>query len=266
MSFVWRYNIQSQIFLALLGSGVTAVATSIGAIPALAADHVSQKTQDTLMGFSAGVMLAASSFSLINPALKLASDDFTPLNAAILVGICILTGAGFLHLCNRYVPHEHFFTGREGGPTQIELKRIWLFVFAIALHNFPEGLAVGSGLGSQDLGVALPILTGIALQDMPEGFVVAMALISARYSRGRALWVAVITGIVEALAALLGYVATVEIRKALPWALSFAGGSMLYVVSNEMIPESHQKEYAQYATAGLMGGFVLMMILDTALG
>lgn len=256
----------SPLFMALLGAGVTAFATSIGAIPALMAQKTSQRTQDTLMGFSAGVMLAATSFSLINPALRLGAEQFSKLNAALMVGLCVLLGAAFLHLCNRYIPHEHFETGREGGPSQIELKRIWLFVFAIALHNFPEGLAVGSGTGSQSLELALPILVGIGLQDIPEGFVVAMALITARYSAKQALWVAVVTGIIEAIAALIGFAATVQMQSLLPWALSFAGGSMLYVISDEMIPESHKKEHASHATVGLMIGFVMMMVLDTALG
>lgn len=256
-----------QIPLILLGSAVTALATSVGALPALVAARVSERTQDTLMGFSAGVMLSASSFSLINPALRLAAEGQSDrLTGALCVGLSILTGAAFLHLCNRLIPHEHFFTGREGGPSKVTLKRIWLFVFAITLHNFPEGLAVGSGIGSQSLQLAMPILTGIALQDMPEGFVVAMALISARYSPKQALGVAIITGIVEACAAFIGYFATAQVQSLLPWALAFAGGAMLYVISDEMIPESHHKEHAQSATAGLMVGFVLMMVLDTALG
>ncbi len=256
-----------NLHFALVASAITAIATSLGALPVFFINRVSQRTQDALMGFSAGVMLAASSFSLIIPALRLFSEAYpNRMTSGLLVSLGILLGAAFLHLCNRYVPHEHFFKGREGSPSPLVLKRIWLFVFAITLHNFPEGLAVGSGAGSQNLAVALPILTGIALQDIPEGFVVAMALLSAKYSARLALGVAVLTGIIEALAALLGYFATVQIQPLLPWTLAFAGGAMLYVVSDEIIPESHTKENSQFATAGLMVGFVLMMFLDTALG
>jgi zinc transporter, ZIP family len=203
---------------------------------------------------------------LIIPALRLMGERHPDkITSALLVAIAILLGAGLLHLCNKFVPHEHFFTGPEGGADHSKLKRIWLFVFAITLHNFPEGLAVGTGTGSQSWDLAAPILTGIALQDIPEGFVVAMALISARYSSAQALAVAVITGLVEAVAALIGFMAMIQMTAILPWALAFSGGAMLYVVSDEMIPESHQKENAEYATAGLMVGFVLMMFLDTAL-
>jgi ZIP family zinc transporter len=260
-------EMESTLSLALLGAFVTFASTGIGALPALFMSRVSDKTQDTLMGFSAGVMLSASSFSLIIPALKLSRGYLpVPLLSATAVGVCILGGAVVLHLCNQFIPHEHFFTGTEGGPSPLKLKRIWLFVLAITLHNFPEGLAVGTGMGSQSWELGLPILVGIGLQDLPEGFVVAMALLSVGYSLRQALGVAIFTGVVEAVAALLGYFAMLQVQSLLPWALALAGGAMLYVVSDEMIPESHQKENSKYATAGLMLGFVLMMVLDVALG
>lgn len=254
--------------LVLLGSAVTALATGLGALPALGVHRLSARSQNVLMGFSAGVMLSASSFSLINPALRLVvegSAEGKTLNA-LFVGLAILGGGAFLHLCNRFVPHEHFVSGREGGISSVRLKRIWLFVFAITLHNFPEGLAVGSGMGSQSFSLALPIVTGIALQDFPEGFVVAAALIGAGYTRWQGLWVAFLTGVVEAGAALLGFFATSFVTALLPWSLAFAGGAMIYVVSDEIIPESHRKDHASEATAGLLFGFVLMMVLDVALG
>lgn len=256
-----------EIPYAYTASAITALATSLGAVPALFIHRVSQRVQDTLLGFSAGVMLAASSFSLIIPALNLFESSYhSKITGALLVSVSVLLGAAFLYLCNRLIPHKHFFKSREGGPSSVTLRRIWLFVFAITLHNFPEGLAVGSGAGSENMDLALPILTGIALQDIPEGFVVAMALITAKYSPRLAIGVAVFSGIVEAFAALLGYYATVQVQPLLPWALAFAGGAMLYVVSDEMIPESHKKDTSQFATVGLMVGFVLMMFLDTALG
>lgn len=252
---------------ALIASLVTAAATTAGALPAAFSRRISARLQDSLLGFSAGVMLAATGFSLIVPALELllAGSD-NRLFGAVIVGLSVLLGALFLHLCNRYVPHEHFGTGREGGAASVTLKRAWLLVLAITLHNFPEGLAVGSGAGSQDLSLALPILTGIALQDLPEGFVVAIAMMAAGYSFRQALGMTVLTGLVEAAAALLGFAAVSMASALLPFALAFAGGSMLYVVSSEMIPESHQKEHAPDATMGLMLGFVLMMVLDVALG
>jgi ZIP family zinc transporter len=252
--------------LALLGSAVTLFSTSLGALPTLLMKRVSERTQDMLMGFSAGVMLAATCFSLLNPALQMAGErgGNKMFSGAAVAGF-VLVGAAFLHLCDRYIPHEHFIKGREGGPPSVALKRIWLFVFAITLHNFPEGLAVGAGVGSLDPAVATPILVGIALQDIPEGFVVALALIGVQYTRGQGLFIAFLTGIVEAVAALVGFAATLQTQTVLPWMLALAGGAMLYVISNEMIPESHRKEFAREATAGLMLGFVLMMFLDTSL-
>lgn len=257
----------SGFYLALLGSAVTAFSTSLGALPAVLVKRISEKTQDILMGFSAGVMLAATCFSLITPALELVlASSVRKIFSGGAIAISVLLGGAFLHLCNQLIPHEHFIKGREGGPSSVHLKRIWLFVLAITLHNFPEGLAVGSGVGSMDLTVARPILVGIALQDIPEGFVVAMALVGVQYSRWRGLFVAMITGVVEAAAALLGFLAISQTQGILPYTLAFSGGAMLYVISDEIIPESHRKEFAKEATAGLMIGFVLMMFLDTSLG
>ena len=257
----------SELYMVLLGSAVALFSTSLGALPALITTRISERMQDMLLGFCAGVMLAATCFSLLVPALQLAVEGSdTRLVSALPVGVCVLLGGVFLHYCNKYIPHEHFITGREGGPTSIQLKRIWLFVLAITLHNFPEGFAVGSGVGSFDLQLAMPILVGIALQDMPEGFVVAMALMGVQYPWRQALLAAVITGLIEAFAALVGFAATSQVHGILPWALALSGGAMLYVISNEMIPESHRKDFSQEATAGLMVGFVLMMFLDTMLG
>jgi ZIP family zinc transporter len=257
----------STIELALLGSAVTLFSTSFGALPTLFTKRISERTRDMLMGFSAGVMLAATCFSLLNPALRLAVErGGGKMFSGAAVACFVLLGGVFLHACDRYIPHEHFIKGREGGPPSVQLKRIWLFVLAITLHNFPEGLAVGSGIGSLDPAVALPILVGIALQDIPEGFVVALALTGVQYTRGQGLFVAFVTGVVEAVAALIGFAATSQAQSVLPWTLALSGGAMLYVISNEMIPESHRKEFAREATAGLMVGFVLMMFLDTSLG
>lgn len=256
----------STLALALVGSAVTVLSTSLGAVPALAMGGISQRTKDVLMGFSAGVMLAATAFSLVVPAIHLAEERSTSrFVPALVVGGSMLVGGLFLHLCNRFIPHEHFIKGPEGNAQAANLKRIWLFVLAIALHNFPEGLAVGTGVGSRSMTIAAPILVGIGLQDIPEGFVVALALMGVAYSRKQAVLVALYTGLVEGVAALVGFFATSFASGVLPWALAFAGGSMLYVVSDEMIPESHRQEYAKEATAGLMVGFVLMMFLDVTL-
>lgn len=257
----------SNLGLALLGSAVTILSTSVGALPAVAMRWLPRRGKNAMMGFSAGVMLAATAFSLLLPALEMAEENLGHrLWAGLGVSLAVLAGALLLHLCNRFVPHEHFIKGPEGMSVDpSRLQRIWLFVLAIAIHNFPEGLAVGTGAGSGEMDVAGPILVGIALQDIPEGFVVAVALLDVKYSWKQALGVAFLTGLLEGGGALLGYFAVTAMTHVLPWALALAGGSMLYVVSDEMIPESHRSEHAREATTGLMLGFVLMMFLDVAL-
>lgn len=253
--------------LVTLGVGVTFFGTSLGAVPAFVLGSLSDRVNNLLIGFSAGIMLAASSFSLILPALQLAASQCgSRLVGSFWIGLCILLGALFLYLCNRYIPHEHFVSGREGAPTGLQLKRIWLFILAITLHNFPEGLAVGSSVGGQSLGLSLPIIAGIGLQDLPEGFVVAASLITVGYSRTTSVFVAIITGIVESIAAFLGLAMTTATQSLLPWSLAFAGGAMVYVVLEEIIPETRFKSAAGEGTAGVLCGFVLMMFLDVALG
>lgn len=256
-----------DFFLLVIGCAVTCLSTAIGALPVMFLYRINEKARDVLMGFSAGIMLAAASFSLLLPALHLGGAVIGSEKwAAVWVALALLAGGVFLDICNRFIPHEHFISGPEGRQSSLQLKRIWLFVFAITLHNFPEGLAVGSGTGSHELSLAAPILIGIGLQDIPEGFVVAFALLGVGYSRSQAMFVAFLTGVVEAAAAALGFFATSHVQNLLPWSLAFAGGAMIYVVSHEIIPESHRKQNADAATMGLMAGFALMMVLDITLG
>lgn len=249
----------------LLAILVTFGATSLGALPALALKRLNDRARDFLLGMSGGVMLSATSFSLLLPAVERATArGFAPLASASLVALMLLAGAGVLHLANELTPHEHFYQGREGIDAK-RLKRIWLFILAITIHNIPEGLAVGVTAGTGDRSIALPILIGIGFQDIPEGLVVALALIANKYRMRDALFVAVITGVVEALGAAAGYGFVQFTQSVLPWTLAAAGGMMLYVISHEMIPESHSRGHAKYATAGLMIGFALMLVLDIAL-
>lgn len=250
---------------ALLAFLTTSLATTVGAFPAIGLSKISPRFQNATTGFSAGVMLAATCFSLLLPALEIVNSPVSSKFDTFLIGIAFLFGAIFLKVLNHIIPHEHFGTGREGSERLKEIKKIWLFVFAITLHNLPEGLAVGTGAGSQSPELAYPIMLGIAIQDAPEGFVVAVALLSIGYKIRSALFVAAFSGLVEGIAALLGYAATSQITEALPWALAFSAGAMLYVISEEIIPESHRKNNSELATTGLMIGFALMMFLDTAL-
>lgn len=255
----------SPVHAALIGGSIAAAATAAGTLPALFARGIGQRTQDAMMGFGAGVMLAASAFSLVLPGIEAARQQGAgPWGAGLTVGIALLLGAMLIKSLDLAIPHEHFIKGPEGRSSH-RLKRTWLFVFAICLHNLPEGLAIGVAFATDHAqGVALA--TGIAIQDLPEGFVVAVALIVAGYSRTRAMLVGIGSGLVEPLGAVLGASVVVAMPLLLPTGLGFAAGAMLFVVSHEIIPESHRQGHENFATGGLMIGFVLMMLLDTALG
>ena len=250
---------------ALIGGSVAALATALGTLPVLLSQQFSQRTYDTLLGFGAGVMLAASSFSLIIPALASAkAQGAGSWGAGGIVSGGILAGAMLLMLIDRIVPHEHFVKGLEG-PQALAMKRVWLFVLAISLHNLPEGLAIGVAYAGTDPVAALALATGISIQDVPEGLVVALALRSVGYGRVMSAGLGILSGLVEPIAAVFG-VAVISISASfLPWGMAAAAGAMLYVISHEIIPESHRKGHESFATAGLIVGFVLMMLLDTAL-
>jgi zinc transporter, ZIP family len=251
---------------ALLGGLAAAAATAIGTLPVLLSRDFSQRTYDTMLGFGAGVMLAASSFSLVIPALA-ASRDSGAGNwlASGTVGAGILLGAGLLLALDALVPHEHFVKGPEGSQGRA-IKRVWLFVFAISLHNLPEGLAIGVAFAGPNAISAFALSTGIAIQDIPEGMVVALALRSVGYSKWTCAGLGMLSGLVEPMAAVLGAALVGLSAGLLPWGLAIAAGSMLFVISHEIIPESHRKGHESLATCGLMLGFVLMIVLDTALG
>jgi ZIP family zinc transporter len=255
-------NIVLLGFLASLGAGLV---TAVGAVPVLFGRSISRRTNDALLGFAAGVMLAASFFSLIIPALTAAEKYYAPgIFPAVIAVVGVLLGGGFIAILNEIVPHEHFAQGHEG-PKAVQLSRIWLFVFAITIHNLPEGLAVGVGFGGSDVARGTVLTIGIGLQNAPEGLAVAIALISGGYGRGYAFLIASATGLVEAFTGLLGAYAVSVSVLLLPWAMTFAAGAMLYVISHEIIPETHQHGYQREATLGLMVGLTTMLFLDVTL-
>jgi ZIP family zinc transporter len=248
-----------------VGSLAAGLVTAVGALPVLFLRKIQTRTEDTLLGFGAGVMFAASCFSLILPGLDAATAQTGSKGiAAAIVGLGIAIGALFLTFFDRVLPHEHFIKGHEGIDSQ-KVRGIWLFVIAITLHNFPEGLAVGIGFGGGDFANGIAIATGIGLQNAPEGLVVAFALLSLRYSRWYAWLVALGTGLVEPIGGLIGAGVVSVAQTFLPWAMGFAAGAMIFVVSHEIIPESHRKGHETPATLGVLLGFVVMMMLDTAL-
>jgi ZIP family zinc transporter len=255
-----------RVAQALLGGLMAAGATALGTVPMLVSRPLSDRVLDTLLGFGAGVMLAASAFSLIIPALEAAANlGAGTWKAAGIVGGGVMLGAALLLVIDYALPHEHFIKGVEGTKARA-LRRAWLFVFAICLHNLPEGLAIGVAFGGSDATRASALTTGIAIQDVPEGLVVALALRAAGYGRMLSGGLGMLSGLIEPVGAVLGASVVTVSAVLLPWGLAFAAGAMLFVVSHEIIPESHRKGHERFATGGLMVGFVLMMMLDTSLG
>ncbi len=256
----------SPITLGLLGSLAAGSLTAVGAAPVLVARIPSRAIRDMSLGFAAGVMLAASFFSLIIPALDAADPRFENEAApAAIVCLAILLGMGVVALMNEKLPHEHFSSGREG-PEASSLRRVWLFIIAITIHNFPEGLAVGVGFGSGGMEGGLPLAIGIGLQNAPEGLAVAVSLLGEGYSKLRAWGIAALTGMVEPIGGLIGSGIITLSEPLLPWGLAFAAGAMLYVISHEIIPETHRSGHQNKATLGLSVGLVLMLFLDVWLG
>lgn len=250
----------------LLASLIAGLGTGIGALPILFTKRLSDRIQGIMLGFGGGVMLAATAFSLIVPGTNAAVEQGYSETAASLAMACgLLIGGAFLWYAHNHFPHEHIFKGKEG-PTQQNLQRIWLFVIAITLHNFPEGLAVGVGFGAGHMSNGVALAMGIGLQNMPEGLVVALALRSLNYSVVYALGVSLLTGLVEPVGGLIGVSIVSIAQSLLPWGMAFAAGAMLFVIADEIIPETQAKGIAQEGTVGVMIGFAVMMVLDIALG
>jgi zinc transporter, ZIP family len=257
---------QAPVHLALLGGTAAFGATALGALPGFALTGINQRLEDSMLGAAAGMMLAASSFSLILPGLE-AGETLTgnaTLGAATVVagmalGVLLMLGL------DQFTPHQHTHAGTFG-PGCERVGWLWLFVFAIALHNLPEGMAIGVSFSKADMSVGLPLTTAIALQDIPEGLAVAMALRAIGLSPWRAVLLAAATGLMEPLGALLGVGLGSGLAIAYPVGLGLAAGAMIFVVSHEVIPETHRNGHQTPATVGLMAGFALMMVLDTTLG
>lgn len=243
---------------ATAGGAMAAAATALGAVPLLVMRRISAGVQGMLLGFGAGVMLAASVFSLLIPAFSAAqAQGASSTDAALLVATGLAVGAALLLAMDRMLPHTHSPDGSKSATA------VWLFVFAIAVHNIPEGLAIGVASGTASSGNA--VATGISLQNVPEGLIVAIALATAGYSRLLAFAVAALSGLIEPIAAVAGSLMVTASSALLPWGLAGAAGAMLFVVSHEIIPESHRKGHETLATSGLMTGFVAMMLMDTLL-
>lgn len=249
----------------LLGGLAGFAATALGAFPALFLRGISRRTEDTLLGLAAGMMLAASSFSLLLPGLEAGAEiTGSPVWGGMAVVLGLFIGVLLMLGLDQFTPHEHVHGGPCGAGCS-RVSRVWLFVFAIALHNLPEGMAIGVSFARGDLSVGLPLTSAIALQDIPEGLAVAVALRAAGLTALRAVLIAAATGLMEPIGALLGVGLSSGLAITYPIGLGLAAGAMIFVVSHEVIPETHRNGHQTPATLGLMAGFAVMMILDTAL-
>lgn len=247
------------VLLTALGVGGS---TMVGAIIGFAFKKLSHRFSDIILSFAAGVMLAAAVLGLILPSLEYGGTYGLPI---VIVGIFI--GAICLNAMDKLVPHLHRLAGTEDEVhNNANLSKVLLFVSAIAIHNLPEGIAAGVGFGSGDTGRAFLIAGGIALQNIPEGMVIIAPMLAAGVSKKRTLFCALLTGVVEVVGTLIGYFAVSFSSAILPFALAFAGGTMLYVISDEMIPETHAHGSQRGATYALLAGFCLMLISDVLLG
>ncbi len=247
------------VLLTALGVGG---ATIIGALVGFAFKKISHKFSDIVLSFAAGVMLAAAVLGLILPSLEYGGKW----GLLMTVG-GIFVGALCLNLIDKLVPHLHKLAGADiESHNSTNLSKVLLFVTAIAIHNLPEGIAAGVGFGSGDTSGALIIAGGIALQNIPEGMVIIGPMLAAGVSPKRTFVLAMMTGVVEVIGTLIGYFAVTVSAVILPFALAFAGGTMLYVISDEMIPETHAHGSERGATYALLVGFCVMLITDTLLG
>lgn len=251
------------VLITALGVGA---ATVVGALIGFAFKNMSHRFSDLILSFAAGVMLAAAVMGLIIPSVEYGMGHGKGI-ALLMTVVGIFVGAICLTLVDRLVPHLHRLAGSDiEAHENKELSRVLLFVMAIAIHNLPEGIAAGVGFGSGNDAQALIIAGGIALQNIPEGMVVIAPMLAAGVSKKRTLFIAMLTGLVEVVGTLIGYLAVSVSTAILPFALAFAGGTMLYVISDEMIPETHHEGSERGATYALLGGFALMMCMDFILG
>jgi ZIP family zinc transporter len=257
------------ILTGFLASLLAGLATVLGALPLLGSRRPSERQENAFLGFAAGVMLAASFFSLIIPGIEHAEENgMSRTAAASIVIAAMLIGAFLIGQLNRVAPSlDRIGLGPAQGIDARQNRRIWLFVAAITLHNFPEGLAVGVSFGTGDIKAGTATALGIGLQNIPEGLAVGVSLLSIGLSRGTAVLGALASGLVEPVAGLLGVVTVAAVSGLLPLALGFAAGAMIYVVAAEIIPHTHRTEPATgEATTGFMIGLALMMFLDVVLG
>ncbi|NQX90901.1 MAG: ZIP family metal transporter [Flavobacteriales bacterium] len=260
------------VVAALLATTMTWLLTAAGASLVFFFKSMKRSVLDGMLGFTGGVMIAASFWSLLAPAIENSPGE--GFQKAMPAAVGFLLGALFLFALDKFVPHLHinFDRNQAEGP-ETDWKRTTLLVLAITLHNIPEGLAVGvlfggvaAGVEGASIGAAVALAIGIGIQNFPEGLAVSMPLRRQGVSRFKSFWYGQLSAIVEPIAGVIGAIAVIQIQPILPYALAFAAGAMIYVVVEEVIPETQQDKYTDVATLGLIAGFVVMMLLDVGLG
>lgn len=263
----------SPIWGALIATCFTWFVTAAGSSLVFFMKDMNRQVMDGMLGFTGGVMIAASFWSLLSPAIAMAEDD-PDVAAWVPAAVGFALGAIFLYVMDKTLPHLHLnFEKSESEGIKTNWNKTVLLVLAITLHNIPEGLAVGVAFGAvaadlphADLGAAIALAIGIGLQNFPEGLAVSMPLRRQGVSRLKSFWYGQLSGLVEPFAGIIGAVAVLYIEPMLPYALAFAAGAMVYIVVEEVIPESQRDKYTDTSTLGFIGGFIIMMILDVALG
>ena len=246
------------IAIGSLSSILAGLATGVGALPVLFYKQITHKTLNTMLGAAAGVMLAATAFSLIVPGIQ-SGNEIWPGYGVYVVAVGIMVGAGFLVLADQWLPYEKYL---EQGETFGSLRKVWLFIAAVTLHNLPEGGAVGVSFGAGDWHNGVALATAVALQNIPEGLAVALPLVALGYRREQAVLIATLTGLIEPVGGVLGIVMAKAFVPLMPIGMAFAAGAMLFVITDDIIPETQSRGKARYATFAMMTGFIIMMILD----
>lgn len=244
---------------------MTGLATGVGALPVLFMKKFPDKVFRGFLGMAAGVMLGATVFALIIPG-KDYGDLLWADHGIYIVVIGMLIGVLFLEFADRKIPHAHDHPLAIDADNAAALRRIWMFILVITLHNFPEGIAVGVNYGAGEYANGLTLAIAIGIQNLPEGLAVAMPLLGLGYSPGRAVLMATLTGLAEPIGGMLGAISVSIFQDLLPVAMGFAAGAMLHVISEEIIPLIHEKARSRVGTLCLMGGFIVMLILENALG
>lgn len=266
------FQAQTPVVAALIATVFTWVMTASGAAVVFFFKDMPRKWLDGMLGFTGGVMIAASFWSLLAPAIEM--SDGEGFMKAIPSAVGFLGGAIFLFVLDKFLPHLHInFERKEAEGVTTNWHKTTLLVLAITLHNIPEGLAVGVlfggaalGLEEATIGAAVALAMGIGIQNFPEGIAVSMPLRRQGVSRAKSFWYGQLSAIVEPVAGVMGALLVIQIEPILPYALAFAAGAMIYVVVEEVIPETQRDKYTDVATLGLIAGFVVMMLLDVGLG